>query len=84
MTLALVVFARDTGDGVLLLFEGELVGSLLPLLGHGLDGSTTCRSVKEDRRWNRRVQRKGNWYKHVRKSTGSIGLKQEQTYRWRA
>lgn len=42
VTLALVVFARDTSDGVLLLFEGELVGGLLPLLGHGLDGGATC------------------------------------------
>ena len=41
MTLALIVVARDTGDGVLLLFDGDLVGSLLPLLGHGLDGGTT-------------------------------------------
>lgn len=41
VTLALVVVARDTSDGVLLLFASDLVGGLLPLLGHGLDGGTT-------------------------------------------
>lgn len=44
VTLALVVFAGDTSDGVLLLLEGNLVRGLLPLLGHGLDGGTSCKA----------------------------------------
>lgn len=44
VTLALVVFAGDTSDGILLLFKREFVRGFLPLLGHGLDGSATVGS----------------------------------------
>lgn len=46
VTLALVVFAGDTSDGILLLFKREFVRGFLPLLGHGLDGSATCEGKK--------------------------------------